>query len=218
MFEVYRCSNKCFYAKRFRIEYFCSALYYNLYTINNRKFAVDPSSDEDCSPLKRAKRRYERRLKYDSKKCVQRARALEKKRTFMQELRANNKTVTVRCETNSIHPWILDVYDDGPRPKMDYDTPEESQNVNALSNEQIAYVEDVSSELEVVNAEFAVSNAQHLLLSALAPCRIRWGGINLVFLDWQKYFSFQLPPSQKFSRFSNSSIGTVLLFCYDAIP
>ena len=101
-------------------------------------------------------------------KYVRNARALEKKRKFMQNLRAKNKTVGGRCETNSdnIHPWILNVYDNGPRPKMDYDTPEESQNATALSNEQRAYMEEVTSNLEVVNAEIAVSNAQHLLLSA----------------------------------------------------
>ena len=76
----------------------------------------------------------------------------------MQNLRAKNKTVGGRCETNSdnIHPWILNVYDNGPRPKMDYDTPEESQNANALSNKQRANMEEVSSNLEVVNAENSI--------------------------------------------------------------
>ena len=97
-------------------------------------------------------------MRYDRKKRAQRARALEKKRKFMQNLRAKNKTVGGRCETNSdtIHPWILNVYDNGPRPKMDYDTPEESQNANALSTEQRAYMEEVSSNLEVVNAENSI--------------------------------------------------------------
>ena len=91
-------------------------------------------------------------------KYVRNARALEKKRKFMQNLRAKNKTVGGRCETNSdnIHPWILNVYDNGPRPKMDYDTPEESQNANALSNKQRANMEEVSSNLEVVNAENSI--------------------------------------------------------------
>ena len=61
---------------------------------------------------------YLRRLKYDHNKREQREKMLSKKRTCMRDATARK----VGCDSSGIHPWILNVFDDSPHPKMDYDT------------------------------------------------------------------------------------------------
>ena len=61
-------------------------------------------------------------MKYDIRMSKQREKVLEKKRIAMEKTREKTRKKRGGCDTSTIHPWILDVFNEEPRPKMDYDT------------------------------------------------------------------------------------------------